>query len=99
MTKQKLDNKTFNNTTVMKDYARAVSHGILALTKKLSLHNQSRQHGYFDSQSINTAIENSLHTLGQYNPHSGSFYINDNISKNLTLHDPLLFFPSVEPSV
>eukprot|EP00965_Chrysotila_dentata_P199893 6179652-Pleurochrysis_carterae.AAC.3 len=45
MTKQKLDKKMFNDTAAMKDYARTVSHRFLALTKKLSLHNQARQHG------------------------------------------------------
>eukprot|EP00965_Chrysotila_dentata_P258235 6213152-Pleurochrysis_carterae.AAC.2 len=99
MTKQKLDNKTFDDTAAMKDYARAVSHRILALTKKLSLHNQTRQHGSNATQSVSTSMANILHTIGQYNPHSGSFYVNNNIKRLLTIQDPLLFFPAVEPSL
>eukprot|EP00965_Chrysotila_dentata_P240204 6203575-Pleurochrysis_carterae.AAC.1 len=74
----------------MKEYTRTVSHRILALTKKLSLHNQARQHGSYKTQSINTSIANTLHNIGQYNPHSGSFHINNNIARILTSHDPLL---------
>eukprot|EP00965_Chrysotila_dentata_P092015 3037531-Pleurochrysis_carterae.AAC.2 len=82
----------------MKDYARAISHRVLALTKRLSLHNQTRQHGSFATQSVSTSMANILHTIGQYNPHSGSFYVNNNIKRLLTLHGSLLFFPTVEPS-
>eukprot|EP00965_Chrysotila_dentata_P199892 6179652-Pleurochrysis_carterae.AAC.2 len=35
-------------------------------------------------------MANILHTIGQYNPHSGSFYVNNNIERILTPSDPLL---------
>eukprot|EP00965_Chrysotila_dentata_P204372 6182287-Pleurochrysis_carterae.AAC.2 len=71
MIKQKLDNVTFNDTAAtMKEYARTVAHITLALMKKLSLHNQSRQHDSFETQIINPNTANELHSLGQFNPYS-----------------------------
>eukprot|EP00965_Chrysotila_dentata_P216703 6189531-Pleurochrysis_carterae.AAC.2 len=97
MTKQKLDNKDFLNASAMKDYIRTLADRILAMIKKLSLHNQSRQHGHYDTQAINLSMEEILNTLGQSDVHSGSFQINRNIKEILTTHDPLLDFPSLNP--
>eukprot|EP00965_Chrysotila_dentata_P258488 6213236-Pleurochrysis_carterae.AAC.1 len=70
MTKQKLDNTAFLNATVMRDYTRTIADRILATIKKLSLHNQSRQYGFYNTQNVNASMENLLHTIGQYNAHS-----------------------------
>eukprot|EP00965_Chrysotila_dentata_P256122 6212440-Pleurochrysis_carterae.AAC.3 len=99
MTKQKLVNRTFSDRAALKDYARTVAHRILALTKTLVLHNQSRQFGSYDTQTINTSTTNSLHTLGHFNPNSGYFKLNDDIAELLKTYDPLLVFPPLVPQI
>eukprot|EP00965_Chrysotila_dentata_P229733 6197353-Pleurochrysis_carterae.AAC.1 len=99
MTKQKLDNRTFNDRAVLKDYARTVAHRIMALIQTLALHNQSRQFGSYDTQAINTSIANSLHTLGHFNPHSGYFKLSNDIADLLKIYDPLLVFSPLDPQI
>eukprot|EP00965_Chrysotila_dentata_P057069 1893608-Pleurochrysis_carterae.AAC.1 len=60
MTKQKLDNKTFNDTAVLKDYARAISHRILSLTKDYP----------FTTNQDNTASMTHNQSTNQWQPNS-----------------------------
>eukprot|EP00965_Chrysotila_dentata_P111833 3698511-Pleurochrysis_carterae.AAC.1 len=87
MTKQKLDGNRYSDTAAKRDYSRMVSHRILALIKKLNSFNQSRQHGAHDTQSINKAMANTLHSIGMFNPHLGSFKLNVNIKSLLSAND------------
>eukprot|EP00965_Chrysotila_dentata_P073907 2441032-Pleurochrysis_carterae.AAC.2 len=71
----------------------------MALTKTLALHTQSRQHGSFETYTVNSSIANSLHSLGLFNPHSGHFKLNENIATLLQSHNPLLVFPPFDPHI
>eukprot|EP00965_Chrysotila_dentata_P083514 2754698-Pleurochrysis_carterae.AAC.1 len=64
MTKQKLDGNRYSKTAAKRDYSCMISHRILALIKKLKNFNQSRQHGAHDTQTINKAMANTLHSIG-----------------------------------
>eukprot|EP00965_Chrysotila_dentata_P071975 2377979-Pleurochrysis_carterae.AAC.1 len=84
-----MDNKPFISKTAQKDYCRMLAHRIQALIKRLKAFHQSRQHGTSTSQNIHTSMENTLHSLGLFNPHSGSFQLSNDIQQLLLLHDPL----------
>eukprot|EP00965_Chrysotila_dentata_P073000 2412860-Pleurochrysis_carterae.AAC.1 len=99
MTKQKLDNKPFNNSNVKKEYCRMVAHRIQSMIKRLKTFNQTRQHGTFNSQQVHISMENALHSLGHFNPHAGSFQLNNSIQQLLTQHDPLPDIQQLNPHI
>eukprot|EP00965_Chrysotila_dentata_P254868 6212020-Pleurochrysis_carterae.AAC.2 len=90
-----MDNKPFSSITAQKDYCRLIAHRIQSLIKRLKTFHQSRQHGAYTTQHIHTSMENALHSLGLFNPHSGSFQLSSDIQQLLSLHDPL---SDIEPS-
>eukprot|EP00965_Chrysotila_dentata_P155547 5139523-Pleurochrysis_carterae.AAC.1 len=99
MTRQKMDNKPFNSNTAQKDYCRLLAHRIQSLIKRLKTFHQSRQHGAYTSQHIHTLMENALHSLGLFNPHSGSFQLSNDIQQLLSFHDPLSDIKPFQPPI
>eukprot|EP00965_Chrysotila_dentata_P137351 4543272-Pleurochrysis_carterae.AAC.1 len=94
-----MDNKPFISKTAQKDYCRMIAHRIQSLIKRLKTFHQSRQYGTYSSQCIHSSMENALHSLGQFNPHSGSFQLSSEIQHLLSLHDPLSDVQPLNPPI
>eukprot|EP00965_Chrysotila_dentata_P151611 5010867-Pleurochrysis_carterae.AAC.2 len=84
-----MDNKLFSSKAAQKDFCRMIAHRIQALIKRLKTFHQSRQHGSHPSRNIHTSMENALHSLGLFNPHSGSFQLSNDMQQLLSQHDPV----------